>query len=109
MLAKSLRPLPEKWHGLSDVEERFRKRYLDTLMNEDVRQRFVLRSKIISEIRKFLDKEGFLEVETPVLQVLAGGALAKPFKTHHNALGIDLFLRIAPELLFEAIARWRFY
>ena len=70
MLAKSLRPLPEKWHGLSDVEERFRKRYLDLLMNEDVRRRFALRSKIISEIRKFLDKEGFLEVETPVLQTL---------------------------------------
>ena len=95
MLAKSLRPLPEKWHGLSDVEERFRKRYLDLLMNDDVRRRFVLRSKVISEIRKFLDKEGFLEVETPVLQTLAGGALAKPFKTHHNALNMDLSLRIA--------------
>jgi len=82
MLAKSLRPLPEKWHGLSDIEERFRKRYLDLLMNESVRRRFVLRSKIISEIRKFLDKDGFLEVETPVLQTLAGGALRFAFQNY---------------------------
>lgn len=98
MLAKSLRPLPEKWHGLQDVEERFRKRYLDLLMNEEVRNRFILRSRIISTLRGLLDSEGFLEVETSLLQPLAGGANAEPFKTHHNALGIDLYLRIASEL-----------
>ncbi|MDO8620346.1 MAG: lysine--tRNA ligase [bacterium] len=98
MLSKSLRPLPEKWHGLTDVEERFRKRYLDTLMNEEVRNRFILRSRIISALRASLDKEGFLEVETSMLQSLAGGASAEPFTTHHNALDINLNLRIAPEL-----------
>ncbi len=98
MLAKSLRPLPEKWHGLTDTEERFRRRYLDTLMNEEVRSRFVLRSKIISALRAALDAEGFLEVETSMLQSLAGGANAEPFSTHHNALDINLNLRIAPEL-----------
>lgn len=103
MAAKSLSPLPEKWHGLSDVEERFRKRYLDLLMNEDVKKRFIVRSKIITEIRRFLDKENFLEVETPVLQTLAGGALAEPFKTRHNALDIDLYLRVAPELYLKRL------
>src|SRR3989344_5314588 len=98
MLGKSLRPLPEKWHGLTDTEERFRKRYLDLLMNEEVRDRFLLRSRIVSALRALLDAEGFLEVETSILQLLAGGANAEPFKTHHHALDIDLYLRIAPEL-----------
>lgn len=98
MLSKSLRPLPEKWHGLQDVEERFRRRYLDILMNDEVRDRFIARSKIVTEVRNMLDKAGYLEVETPVLQSLAGGASAEPFKTHHNALDIDMSLRVATEL-----------
>ena len=103
MIAKSLRPLPSKWHGLSDIEERYRKRYLDLLMNKEVKEKFLLRSKMVAKLREILDKEGFTEVETPILQPLAGGALAEPFKTHHNALDIDLYLRIAPELYLKKI------
>ncbi|MEI7777308.1 MAG: lysine--tRNA ligase [bacterium] len=103
MLSKSLRPLPEKWHGLQDTEERFRRRYLDTLMDEEVRNRFLTRSKIVSTIRRILDSESFVEVETPILQGLAGGATALPFKTHFNALDEDFFLRIAPELFLKKL------
>ena len=103
MLSKSLLPLPEKWHGLQDVEERYRKRYLDLIFNPEVKKKFELRSKIIQEIREFLKKEGFLEVETPILQPVYGGAKAKPFKTHLNALDIDLYLRIAPELYLKRL------
>jgi len=98
MLCKSLRPLPEKWHGLADVEKRYRQRYLDLISNEESKGIFTLRSKIITAIRSFLDKQGFMEVETPVLQPHAGGALARPFVTHHHALDEDHYLRIALEL-----------
>ena len=98
MLCKSLRPLPEKWHGLADVEKRYRQRYLDLISNEESKSIFILRSKIITAVRSFLDKLGFMEVETPVLQPHAGGALARPFITHHHALDEDLYLRIALEL-----------
>ena len=101
MLSKSLRPLPEKWHGLQDVEERFRRRYLDALMSDEVRARFILRSKLITEIRSILDKAGYMEVETPALQPLYGGASAVPFTTHHEALDMDLFLRISDELYLK--------
>jgi lysyl-tRNA synthetase class 2 len=103
LLAKSLRPPPEKFHGLEDVETRYRQRELDLIANEDVRELFILRSRVVSAIRRWLDARGFLEVETPVLQPLYGGALARPFTTHHNALGRDLYLRIATELYLKRL------
>ena len=98
LLSKSLRPLPEKFHGLKDVDLRYRQRYVDLIMNPEVKESFVVRSKIISNIRKILDEKGFLEVETPKLNTISGGATARPFITHHNTLDLDMYLRIALEL-----------
>jgi len=102
-LAKALHPLPEKWHGLQDIEIRYRQRYLDLIMNPEVGEVFRLRSAIIAYLRRFFDSRGFIEVETPMMQMIPGGALARPFKTSHNALGVDLYLRIAPELFLKRL------
>lgn len=103
LLAKAIRPLPEKWHGLKDIELRYRQRHLDLIANEEVKKIFILRSQIIKAVRRFLDAKGFLEVETPMMHIIPGGAAGRPFKTHHNEYDLELYLRIAPELYLKRL------
>jgi lysyl-tRNA synthetase class 2 len=103
MLTKSLRPLPDKWHGMADVDTRYRQRYVDLIVNEQSRKVFAIRNQVLRYLRDFLDSMGFMEVETPMLQTIPGGAAARPFKTHHNALDMDMYLRIAPELYLKRL------